>query len=72
MKKNFKKFDEFGVDKDELKCKYKTNYEFEKRIDKLIDKVTKGFLNAYHELICLDIINFQLYCIEDDMNKFAY
>lgn len=58
MKKTFKEFDEFGVDKDELNSKYNICCEFEKRIDKLIDKVTKVFQNAFHDLVYLNNINF--------------
>lgn len=58
MKKNFKYFDDFGINKDELKSKYNKCYEFEKRVDKLIDKLTKSFPNVYHNLIYLDNINF--------------
>lgn len=70
MKKTFKEFKELGTNKKDLKFKYQRGYELEGRFDKLIDGATKMFSKAFHELVHLDDICFNLYDVEDDVPKF--
>lgn len=70
MKKTFKEYEEMGADKEYLKFRYKRGCDLEKRFDKLIDKSNRIFPKGYHDLVYLDHMNFHLYGIKEDINKF--
>lgn len=71
MKKTFKEFEEMRGNKEDLKFKCKRGWELEKRIDKLIKIATNILPKAYHDLIYLHNINFQLYDVDADISKYA-
>lgn len=70
MKKIFKEFEESGIDKEELKLKYLRGYELDGRFDKLVDKETKNFSKAFHDLVHLDYICFNLYGVKENISKY--
>lgn len=71
MKNTFSELEEMGFNKEEMKSKYRKGCKFKKRINKLIEKETIIFLNAYHDIFYLNNMNFQLYGIEDHIRMYA-